>query len=125
MLCLSVPVTCEIICASGAMWFCFEFCTSCPVFVFKQPLLPCMCDSVRLGPIRYHCNQNPIPPPWQHRSGKLRAELLLHWRSRQDTWKQPETFCYVMASRPLVLPETFSEKEAGMSGSPTSKTSQL
>ena len=38
-----VPVTCEIICASGAMWFYLEFRTSCPVFVFKQPLLPaCM-----------------------------------------------------------------------------------
>jgi len=50
------------------------------VFVFKLPLLPCMYDSIRFGPIRYYTysNQNPIAPLWQHRSGKLRAELLLH-----------------------------------------------
>ena len=27
------------------------------VFVFKPPLLPCMCDLIRFGPIRYHIRQ--------------------------------------------------------------------
>ena len=59
-----VPVTCEIICASGAMWFYLGFCASCLVFVFKQPLLPCMYDSIRFGPISrsrtpsHHCGNN-------------------------------------------------------------------
>jgi len=78
---LVVPVTCEIICASGAMWFYLGFCASCPVFVSKQPLLPCMYDSIRFGPIRYYSNQNPIAPPRQHPSGKLHAKLLLHSQS--------------------------------------------
>ena len=59
------------------MWFYLEFCTSCPVFGFKQPLLPCMHDSIRIGLIRYYPNQSPIAPPWQRHSGKLRAKLLL------------------------------------------------
>ena len=66
-----VPVTCEIICASGAMWFYLGFCASCPVFVFKPPLLPCIYDSIRFGLIRYYSNQNPIAPPRQHPSGQL------------------------------------------------------
>ena len=76
-----MPVTCEIICASGAMWFYLGFCASCPVFVFKPPLLPCMYDSIRFGPIRYYSNQNPITLLGQHRSGKLHAELLLYSQS--------------------------------------------
>ena len=76
-----VTVTCEIICASGAMWFYLGFCAFCPVFVFKQPLLPCMYDSIRFGPIRYYSNQNPITPPQQHRSGKLHAKLLIYSQS--------------------------------------------
>jgi len=76
-----VPVTCEIICASGAIRVYIGFCASCPVFVFKQPLLPCMYDSIRFGLIRCYSNQNPIAQLWQHHSSKLHAELLLHLQS--------------------------------------------
>ena len=54
-----VPVTSEIICGSGTMWIYLEFCTSCPVFVFK---LLCMCDSIRFSPRRY----SPSPLQVQH-----------------------------------------------------------
>ena len=47
-LCLS-PVKSSV--PGGAMWFYLEFCTSCPVFVFKQDLLP-VCV-IRLHLVQY------------------------------------------------------------------------
>ena len=65
-----LPVTCDIICAGGDMWFYHGFCTSCLCLYLSSRLLPCI-HAFIYSPIRYSeltVRVNPIAPPQQHRA---------------------------------------------------------
>ena len=67
-----LPVTCDIICAGGDMWFYHGFCTSCLCLYLSSCLLPCIHAFIILySRIRYSeltVRVNPIAPPQQHRA---------------------------------------------------------